>query len=383
VKRSDATQLVGVDGGASTLRAWAIDRTPDGRLEVSGKVCRRDMPRAGSFLPVPLERQLTERAAPLLSPEERSRADLVTDLAGDTVVEATRERNTPLVLGICMPGLTEAGGRGIAVLRNGARLPGFLDHLEERLRRSGLPLARPAGPLVADSHAAGWGEEFAPDGQFRGVRNALYLAGGTGVAETVKLAGRFPPPATLRRILPPAWKLRSAAGPPFEDLVSMAAIHAAWSGRPRRGPTTGCNVAEECNAGRPRWIEEGAIEGNELARKILRRAATDLAELLHTRLISLRRGPGALLDRIVLGQRTGVLFADPRLAPCFAQPLRDGLTQRISDSDDAHLRDAYLEEGELKGGLLVSSPRHAAPAIGAVAAALGMVHRDDSRRDDR
>lgn len=357
-KGTEEVRWVGIDGGASNVRAVAIGVDRTGLLRTEGETFRRALPPRDGFTPLSVPRQLAEREAPVLDSAEQRRAERIVETVAEVVHAAAGRGDLPLAIGVCMPGLPEPGGRGVAVLRHGARLPRFLDRLETRLTEGGIRLARPAGPLVADSHAAGWGEEFAVDGRLRNVENALYLAGGTGVAEMVKLEGGFPSPAELSRLLPSAWKIRSETGATFEDRVSMAAIHAAWSAR---------------SATRDVFVEARAALGDEVAGDVLCEAAEALAELLHLRLASLRRDRDALLERIVLGQRTGVLFSTAALANCFADPLRNALARRLRESDDAAMREAYLVEAELREDLLVASPLFAAPAIGAVAAALGIV----------
>ena len=353
-------RLVGIDGGASTIRAWGLRRAEGGLLAPRGAVVRRRIPRVEGFRPLPLEEQIAARGRgePSLSPPERTQAELVSRTVVEAVAEAAGATGGALVLGVCMPGLPDETGRGIAVLRHGARLPRLLDRLEADLRERGFELAGVSRRLVADGTAAGLGEEAGVDGRFRGVASALLVAAGTGVAEALKVDGGFPPVERVRRWLPPVWHLRAGSGALFEDLVSMSAINAAFAER----------------AGTPdAFVEERAAAGDELARSTLSEAARHLAELLLARLVALHRDPGRLLDRIVLGQHTARLFGDERLATCFADPLRNHLAKGLRDTDDELMRAAYLEEDELKRDFVVASALHAAPAIGAVAEVLGLV----------
>ncbi len=355
----DGARLIGVDGGASTIRAWRLVRAESGLLYPRGAVVRRRIPREEGFRPALLEEQVADRESeePPFAPSEQIQAELVCETVGVAIAKAAGATRR-IVVGVCMPGLPDATGRGIVVLRHGPRLPRFLDRVEADLRDRGFELARFPRRLVADGAAAAGGEEVGVDGRFRGVASVLLVAGGTGVAEALKVDGCFPPIEHVRRWLPPVYRLRASSGALFEDLVSMSAINAAFAER------AGTSDA---------LVEERAAEGDELARSTLRNAARHLAELLLARLVALRREPGVLLERIVLGQHTARLFGDERLASCFANPLRIHLAEGLRDTDDADMHAAYLEEDELKRDLVVASALPAAPAIGAMADVLGLV----------
>ena len=67
-------------------------------------------------------------------------------------------------LGIGMPGLKTADGRGIAVMNSGPRIPDLADRLEGGLLASGLELLEPIARLGSDGEFCGVGEEYAADG---------------------------------------------------------------------------------------------------------------------------------------------------------------------------------------------------------------------------
>lgn len=156
--------LIGVDGGASGVRVYEVIATEDG------------------FALGPARAERTYGAADMVE----AAATCIAEVAGGRDV----------LCGICMPGLKTEDGRGIARMVNGPAIPDYLDRLEERL---GISVAR----LWSDGFASGVGEEVA--GLFRGVRNAYYLGGGTGIAECLKLDGRVRALDELE--LPRAWEL--------------------------------------------------------------------------------------------------------------------------------------------------------------------------------
>ena len=281
-----------------------------------------------------------------------------------------------------MPGLKTADGRGIAVINNGPRIPDFLAELEEQLSVRGLTLAAPIAALGSDADYCGLGEEYAADGLFRDVQNAYYVGCGTGIADALKLRGRLVPFDMTQSWLGKAWQIPSALGPTFEQLVSIKSLNAVYAGLCGRDDT---------------FPEVAAARGDSLATTWLDMAALALAELIFERLSTILRGRAALphrgdayarlspdhdyagtvLDRVIIGQRLGLIYADPAGYRPFAHRLESGLAAFVAGADD-QLRAAYLAPAShdvvpaLRSGLLVASRLRAAPAIGAAVAAVRM-----------
>ena len=63
---------------------------------------------------------------------------------------------------------------------------------------------------------------------------------------------------------------------------------------------------------------------------------------------------GRKLDRVIIGQRLGFVYADPQFSDVFAKPLDAKLAALISESGDDELTTAYLENCAMKKGFLES-----------------------------
>ncbi|MBI3926399.1 MAG: hypothetical protein HY319_12735 [Armatimonadetes bacterium] len=258
-------RLIGVDGGATCVRAYRFDpRT----LETLAPGQERSY--RGNFRALPLEVQ--RAGAPLTAEEEREGLERVA--AAAEVVSRLAQGDGPLVVGVALAGLKDRRRRGVVLARNGPRIPGFLDRFQEELRRLGTPPSEPVPPLGDDGELAGLGEEHAPRGNFSGVANAYYLGSGTGLSEAVKLDGQV---GELPAWLPRAWQLG------FEDGLKAAAILESYRAR----------------CGRP---EAGFDDLGRAAPGELRDIAERLARLLEDRAGRLRER-GLALERLVLGQR--------------------------------------------------------------------------------
>ncbi len=319
-------QAIGVDGGASSVRAWIVERGPGGLVAIGDGHEIEHRPVAG-FESVARERC---EAAPM-PPAERDLGRLwIEDSARCIVAVLASGNHGPASVGVCMPGLKTRDGRGIAWSRHGPRVSEFLDRLEQRLARSGVQLATSISGLYSDGDCCGWGEEQAEGGSFRGVATAWYLGGGTGLAEALKVGTEIVPWLAASAWMRRAWELPWRDGSTFEDALSASAMNARCGGH-----------AEERAA------------SSDAARGVLLEAVEALAELALRRSVAIAEHTGARLERVVVGQRLGLILSDPRTA-FLRGPLESALAAR---GLPAH---GWLEISNLR----------AAPAIGAAAQAL-------------
>ena len=235
-------------------------------------------------------------------------------------------------------------------MANGPRLPAFSEDLERELAALGVTLALSLPPLASDGQAAGWGEELAQGGYLAEARDALVVGLGTGLAEAVKLGGRHLSPQEIGALHAPAHERalsslaqqlvlpQDAARQSVEGVASLGGMQRAFT--------------ERSGAGQ---LLDAAVAGEGVAEQLLRRGAEVLAAFLLERVQVLERA-GAQEVRVVLGQRAAQLDSDPALRLLWSAPLRRA-----------------LELGGVPGEVLRFSQLRAAPAIGAVGAALGLI----------
>jgi len=392
--------LIGVDGGATEVKAHAVACDDLGRrtsFRLRPESASRVYPRLPGFVPLSVTEQLAQRDSGDLrrSAEEIEQASRWVTAAAEAVVDVARQCGVARVLvGVGMPGLKTPDGRGINVINNGPRIPDYLDRFEQQVAAAGITLLAPVAALGSDADYCGLGEEYADEGLFRDVQNAYYCGGGTGIADALKLRGRLVPFDQARTWIQKSWQIPSALGPTFEKLVSASSLNRVWT---------------ELNAVTPRppvdptpYPEVAALTGDPLAAGWLATAALVLAELIFERLWTIRNGRaaaaqrgeayarlapeheyrGLLLDRVVIGQRVGLIYGDPRFRPVFGHRVDAYLAAFVARSGDADMSAAYLQlptggganagqaSATLKAGFLRASRLRAAPALGAAIAAL-------------
>lgn len=404
--------LIGVDGGASKVRACSVRRrrNDSSRFFLGDEQAVRIYPSVPGFFPVSAVVQAAQRQAGTIQLTEseqaqgaayaQATADAVAEVAADArIPPGTRipaggatgglptsvfARNVspsqqPVLVGVCMPGLKSADGRGIEQMNNGPRITDYLDQLEVGLRERGIALVAPLARLSSDADCCGLGEQFGEGGLFADVENAYYVGGGSGLADALKLAGRVIPFDDVGAWLLKSWQMRTPSGHTFEERISLRAMNVRWAKL----------RAREVEDPEQR-VERQAAAGNVRAATVLGDAATALAELIFERIATIYRGRttvtgrgevyttqipnhafcGTLLDRVVIGQRLGSLFGDHRLTAHFRRPVEHALRELLVRCNDAALQHRYLSDAGVVSDLLLPSTLIEAPVIGALVAAV-------------
>lgn len=379
--------LIGVDGGATEAKAHVVtcdDLKQPQAFALSDSSASRIYPASNGFTPVPVTEQLAQRdqAADNLTADERERGESWVQSAADAIIELAKERGaTQILVGMGMPGLKTADGRGIAVINNGPRIPTFLASLETIVQQAGIQFAGPVAALGSDADYCGLGEAHASDGLFRGVENAYYVGCGTGIADALKLRGELVPFDAIKPWMMKAWQIPSAFGPTFEKLVAAKSFNDVYE---RLCAASGKAAGEN-------FPEQDAAGGDAIAEVWLQTAAMLLSELIFERLSTIHSGRmegadrgdaysglesehtyrGIILDRVVIGQRLGIMFANEAYATVFRKPLERQLANFIANSGNAELaKDWLTTDGSLADGRLVASKLREAPALGAAVAAV-------------
>lgn len=360
---------IGVDGGASEVKAHEVivlERGARPLLALGSASAGVLYDRVEGFEPVPLDVQLRAHASGdlELTPAEHEAAGAWVDAAARAIASVAEQAGPRRArVGMCMPGLKTADGRGLAVVRNGPRNPRFLELLELELARRDVVLSAPIAGLASDADACGLGEELALDGAFRGVENALYVGGGTGLAEVAKLAGRVVGFDELEGVVEKGWKLVSETGATFEERLSMRAVNARFAHVLGRALPLADGDLPEARA----------QQGDPAAIAVLADLADALAELASHRIRAL--APRGIAQRVVVGQRLGVLFANPNLKHVLHDRAEAALALRLAQADAAVRAQLLDEQNALHAGFLSGSTLREAPAIGAASLALRVADR--------
>ncbi len=382
---SDNTLLIGVDGGATEVKAHEVTvQMSDGerQFELGIASASRVYERIEDFVPAPVPQQLSERDHNVIEikPSEQKQADKWIDAAFEAIAEVVKSASTsgPVQIGVGMPGLKSPDQRGIVVINNGPRLPKYLEQLEAKLEAAGIKLAAPIAALGSDADYCGIGEEHAAAGLFRDVDNAYYMGAGTGIADAMKLNGKLVTFDEAAGWIQKAWQVDSSYGPTYEKLVSAKSMNETYHRL--------INHTDESVA---RYPETDAINGNQIAKSWMDSVSMLVAELIYERLHTITAGRpnrkdrgenylalnadhpyrGTKLDRIIIGQRLGQICSQPNRNLDLQEQIAKYLATFVGESQNKELIDAYTPSGKLEPRLLAASNVRAAPAMGAAVAA--------------
>ncbi len=350
---------IGVDGGASGVRALAVRRRSDGFLEAAGELARRDHE---PFVPPGEVRDgcIVGLPPPTTSEIDAARARVRATV--DAIAEAAGG-HLRIELGVCWPGHKTDDARGVDLMRNGPRDLDLLDELEHQLVERGFEFTRPLPKLASDGVAGALGELWSASGALRGTHNALYFAGGSGLAEAVLVAGRVRALDELTPRMPKAFETerrRSLYGtgmgrkaghgtPVYEDLLAPGRwSHLRVEGRPLLAPRSGQRPID--------WLD--CLEP-EHARHLLVWVADALVDYIVDRMRRLSEPAGIVPERAVVGARLGQFIA--------LGGIGKNLGERISTG---------LEKASLPADFVRPSQMLEAPAFGAAALALGLENED-------
>jgi len=381
--KSGELLLIGIDGGATEVKSHhIIAQKKDERTTFSlGKATSsRKYKFVKDFTPVPIQTQLNERNNNdvKLTPMEIAQSDNYIQATYETVADIIKETGIKNVLiGMGMPGLKTPDNRGINMIIHGARLPNFLDLLEDKIAKEGITLINPIYKLGSDADYCGIGEEYAEEGLFKDIQNSYYLGGGTGVADAMKLDGELVTFDSAKSWIQKSWQIMSSVGITYEKGISAKSVIALYTNIIR------CSQEEIIEKGKFPEIE--AKKGDIYASFVMSFASQLLAELIFERIYTIKNGreelsyrgeaylnldkkhpyKGTLLDRIIMGQRIGRIYSEKEFENVLKKPTEEILTKMIQDFGDEEMKKHYLGKGKIKDGIIASSNLRAAPAIGA------------------
>ena len=270
-------KILGIDGGASKVSGAIIERINEDTFEISGKIIElhyKDHPSFDhSFQPVDLIEQLNDA---LILQKEKEQGGVYIETLLNVIKQLGG--NTDSFISIAMPGIKSNDKKGIQVMSNGPRLPDLCKKIQNAIEPSSN-----ISNIESDSDMCAWGEEFAINGFFRGINNAYYIGGGTGIADGMKLNNQLLSFDSQSGWITKTWELKSSNGSSIESLISMPAIN----NHSENSVMSISKIFALLIFERVRTIYEGWDNQFIVERKI------DKSHSYH----------GILLDRIVIGQR--------------------------------------------------------------------------------
>ncbi len=386
---ADDILIIGIDGGASKVSAHQIILKNDVFALGNHKAIREYQNYSEfqtDFIPVDLKTQLSEIQSHSIKLTEKELAQSKAYYRAfiDAInAIVTMSEFDKVLIGIGLPGIKSADGRGIIAMANGPRMPNFASELESRLVKNGINLVQPIAKLGSDADYCGIGEEYAEEGAFRMVSNAYYLGGGTGAADALKLGGKLISFDDCRDWLAKTWEFKSKDGKTMEAYCSANGIQSIYSEI--------SSVPQNELIKQKVYLEQilyRAYSGEIEAMNTWEIVTETLALLLYERISTIYSGYqnifefidpnhsdlqkdheylGTLLDKIIIGQRLGDIFKNKVAHEIIINPLLSKLTELVmSDSLlDEKAKSHYIKRSQFNSNILTTSRLRSAPVLGA------------------
>ncbi|MDD3095802.1 MAG: hypothetical protein PHD63_06125, partial [Candidatus Marinimicrobia bacterium] len=273
------------------------------------------------------------------------------------------------------------------------RMPKYCDIVEKRVEAAGIQMDKPIHHLGSDADYCGIGEEYSHDGLFRGLQNAYYLGGGTGVADAMKLHGKLLPFDQAKTWIAKTWEMKNSEGRSMEGYASSGGIQKLYA----EFADIPLQELQEKEIYPPNIL--ALFEEDAAAKRTFNDVSYNIAKLIYERIVTIYGGwhhcfefvnsnradleekhqyRGTLLDSIIIGQRLGNLLAESRGKKIFYEPMMEFLGKFIVDTPylDMKFKSHYLKDNAFNEALIRTSQLREAPAIGAGVDAYLTYHKD-------
>ena len=191
------TLFLGIDGGATKVlsQTCKIDPkssliTPNGNhIEYSYNESNHFEP---TFKPTRLLQQQKEakKNKYKFSKEEVNQSFSIIETI-EKIILSSVKNNKISYIGLCFPGIKTTNFDGISIMANGPRNIDMLSQLNQKIK-SKLDHKLSIKTIYDDSECCVIGETKSSTGKLKNCNNAIYIGGGTGIADGLILNNKLP-----------------------------------------------------------------------------------------------------------------------------------------------------------------------------------------------
>ena len=322
--------LLGLDGGATKILAQTCTIDPRSSLIIPKEEYHesdyRDSHKFNSgFIPIDLAQQKKEAKENNYSfsdQEINQSASVIETIV--KVIESSAKEKTISKVGLCFPGIKTANYDGISIMANGPRNINMLSMINKMLKPK-LDSKISIKTIYNDSECCVIGEWKSSIGKLRDCKNAIYVGGGTGIADGIILNNKI-----VDKDIERSWELIMPSGESVEQCLSLGGMLSQW------------NKEKEKSIKAIISLFDHAISGNNFANSIIEKAAKAFDFLIDKR-IEFFQSHNSKPEKIVIGQRLGNLLTEKNnpLAKLIFQNNHNVLVEISTDRRTAALGAAY------------------------------------------
>ena len=289
--------LLGLDGGATKILAQTCTIDPRSSLIIPKEEYHesdyRDSHKFNSgFIPIDLAQQKKEAKENNYSfsdQEINQSASVIETIV--KVIESSAKEKTISKVGLCFPGIKTANYDGISIMANGPRNINMLSMINKMLKPK-LDRKISIKTIYNDSECCVIGEWKSSIGKLRDCKNAIYVGGGTGIADGIILNNKI-----VDKDIERSWELIMPSGESVEQCLSLGGMLSQWNKEKEKSIKAIISLFDQ------------AISGNNFANSIIEKAAKAFDFLIDKR-IEFFQSHNSKPEKIVIGQRLGNLLTE-------------------------------------------------------------------------
>ena len=266
--------ILGVDCGATKIIAQSVNFDQNTKMLIPDdfhmELSYSDRPNWNpGFIPVNLDLQQQEfsKGNICLTESEIDQGDVIVE----TIQQVIHQSGVDSI-GLCFPGIKN--DQGIVIMANGPRIPDLLGSI------SGID------SLYHDSDCCVWGEWKSSNGKLEKCDNAVYIGGGTGIADGIILKGVLVD-FNQRNGVKRSWELFMPDGHSVEFCLSPKGMIDQWNSSQNKDVSSLNQLIQD----------ESAIS-------IIEKAVGAFSFLIQDRVEFFKRNHSEI-EKVVIGQRLG------------------------------------------------------------------------------
>ena len=289
--------LLGLDGGATKILAQTSTIDPRSSLIIPKEEYHesdyRDSHKFNSgFIPIDLAQQkkaAKENNYSFSDQEINQSASVIETIV--KVIESSAKEKIISKVGLCFPGIKTANYDGISIMANGPRNINMLSMINKMLKPK-LDRKISIKTIYNDSECCVIGEWKSSIGKLRDCKNAIYVGGGTGIADGIILNNKI-----VDKDIERSWELIMPSGESVEQCLSLGGMLSQW------------NKEKEKSIKAIISLFDHAVSGNNFANSIIEKAEKAFAFLIERRM-EFFQSHNTKPEKIVIGQRLGNIISD-------------------------------------------------------------------------
>ena len=225
--------LLGLDGGATKILAQTSAIDPRSSLIIPKEEhhesnYKNSLGFDSGFMPVDLARQKKEAKENnySFSDQEKNQSVSVIETIVKVIESSAKEKKISKV-GLCFPGIKTANYDGISIMANGPRNINMLSMINKMLKPK-LDSKTSIKSIYDDSECCVIGEWKSSIGKLRDCENAIYVGGGTGIADGVILNNKIVD-IKFHGEIKRSWELIMPSGESVEQCLSLGGMLSQWN----------------------------------------------------------------------------------------------------------------------------------------------------------